>query len=91
MARLAFGVEYDGSNLLGWQSQQKGRSVQGCLQEALSKVADVKRAVRGATIENLESLASALLKCESAESARAVLEEARKEIAEKSLRVRPAV
>ncbi|MEE8463975.1 MAG: tRNA pseudouridine(38-40) synthase TruA, partial [Gammaproteobacteria bacterium] len=40
MARLAFGVEYDGSNLLGWQVQPEGRSVQGCLQEALSKVAD---------------------------------------------------
>ena len=42
MARLAFGVEYDGSNLLGWQVQSDGRSVQGCLQEALSKVADEK-------------------------------------------------
>ena len=40
MARLAFGVEYDGSNLLGWQEQPEGRSVQGCLQEALSRVAD---------------------------------------------------
>ena len=48
MARLAFGVEYDGSNLLGWQSQQKGRSVQGCLQEALSKVADETLKVIGA-------------------------------------------
>ncbi len=42
MARLAFGVEYDGSNLLGWQVQPEGRSAQGCLQEALSKVADQK-------------------------------------------------
>jgi tRNA pseudouridine38-40 synthase len=40
MARLAFGVEYDGSELLGWQVQPEGRTVQGCLQEALSKVAD---------------------------------------------------
>ncbi len=61
------------------------------LSMTLSKVADVKRAVRGATMENLESLAAALLKCESAESARAVLEEARKGIGEKSLRARPAV
>lgn len=42
MARLAFGVEYDGSNLLGWQVQPAGHSVQGCLQEALSIVADEK-------------------------------------------------
>ena len=48
MARLAFGVEYDGSNLLGWQVQPEGRSVQGCLQEALSKVADETLTVVGA-------------------------------------------
>jgi len=39
--RLALGIEYDGSQFSGWQ-QQKGdvRTVQGCLEEALSKIAD---------------------------------------------------
>jgi tRNA pseudouridine38-40 synthase len=40
MGRLAFGVEYDGSKLVGWQAQREGRSVQTCLQDALSTVAD---------------------------------------------------
>jgi len=42
MVRLAFGVEYDGSELLGWQAQKEGRSVQGCLEQALSRVANEK-------------------------------------------------
>jgi len=39
--RIALGIEYDGSQFAGWQ-QQKGdvRTVQGCLEEALSKIAD---------------------------------------------------
>lgn len=39
--RIALGIEYDGSHFAGWQ-QQKGdvRTVQGCLEEALSKIAD---------------------------------------------------
>lgn len=38
--RVALGVEYDGSEFFGWQSQPNLRTVQGCLQEALSKVAN---------------------------------------------------
>lgn len=45
MARIAFGVEYDGSALVGWQAQRQGRSVQGCLEQAFSTVADEPLAV----------------------------------------------
>ena len=35
------GIEYDGSGFRGWQMQEPGvRSVQGCLEQALSRVAD---------------------------------------------------
>lgn len=45
MARIAFGVEYDGSALVGWQAQRQGRSVQGCLEKAFTTVADEQLAV----------------------------------------------
>ncbi len=38
--KVALGVEYDGSDFHGWQFQGDVRSVQECLQDALSKVAD---------------------------------------------------
>lgn len=41
MARIALGVEYDGSRYRGWQAQQRGiRSVQVAVESALSKVAN---------------------------------------------------
>ncbi len=38
--RIALGIEYDGSGFCGWQTQQRGRTVQGCVEAALAKVAN---------------------------------------------------
>lgn len=38
--RIALGVEYDGANFCGWQRQNNARTVQACVEAALSKVAD---------------------------------------------------
>jgi tRNA pseudouridine38-40 synthase len=38
--RIALGVEYDGSQYHGWQSQQGLHTVQSCIETALSTVAD---------------------------------------------------
>ena len=38
--RIALGVEYDGSRFCGWQIQPRARTVQACIEEALSRVAD---------------------------------------------------
>lgn len=37
--RVALGIEYDGCNYFGWQSQPDGRTIQDVVQSALSKVA----------------------------------------------------
>ncbi len=38
--KIAFGVEYDGSRFRGWQIQNGARTVQSCLEQALSKIAN---------------------------------------------------
>ena len=38
--RYALGLEYDGSQFLGWQVQRQEPTVQGCLEQALARVAD---------------------------------------------------
>ena len=40
LTRLAFGLEYDGSGYHGWQEQSGSRSVQGAVNQALSRVAN---------------------------------------------------
>ncbi|MEZ5540520.1 MAG: tRNA pseudouridine(38-40) synthase TruA [Pseudomonadota bacterium] len=37
--RIALGIEYDGAAFVGWQRQEAGRTVQGAVEEALSRVA----------------------------------------------------
>lgn len=39
--RIALGIEYDGAAFHGWQAQQPGvRTIQGCLERAIGRVAD---------------------------------------------------
>jgi len=38
--RITLEVEYDGTDFVGWQRQSKGRTVQSCVESALSAVAD---------------------------------------------------
>jgi tRNA pseudouridine38-40 synthase len=40
MPRIAIGLEYDGTDFLGWQIQRDGRSVEGALAAAVGAVAD---------------------------------------------------
>jgi tRNA pseudouridine38-40 synthase len=48
MARVALGVEYDGGEFVGWQSQRGGRSVQDVLTQAVSRVAAQPVVLHGA-------------------------------------------
>lgn len=38
--RIALGIEYDGAGFVGWQRQRHGRTVQGCVEKAVARVAD---------------------------------------------------
>lgn len=41
MTRFAIGLEYDGTDFMGWQRQSHpGRTVQACVEEAIGRVAD---------------------------------------------------
>lgn len=46
--RIALGVEYDGSFFNGWQIQPQQRTIQGALQQAISRVADKSITVNAA-------------------------------------------
>lgn len=39
MFKIALGIEYDGSHYYGWQRQQQVKSIQACVESALTKVA----------------------------------------------------
>jgi len=47
MGRIAIGVEYDGTDFVGWQIQAEGRSVEGVLAQAVGAVANEAVIVRG--------------------------------------------
>ncbi len=48
MPRVALGVEYDGTEFVGWQTQRGARSVQSVLAEAVGRVAAQAATVHGA-------------------------------------------
>jgi tRNA pseudouridine38-40 synthase len=56
--RIALGVEYDGRDFHGWERQSHARSVQTCVERALSKVADepVSSVCAGRTDARVHSL-----------------------------------
>jgi|TARA_B110000495_G_C23039540_1_gene622475 tRNA pseudouridine38-40 synthase len=58
MGRIALGLEYDGTKFNGWQVQPKQRTVQGCLIEAISYVAnhEVKTVAAGRTDSGVHAL-----------------------------------
>jgi len=56
--KVALGIEYDGTQFCGWQIQLSQRTVQGCLEEALSRVANhpVKTTAAGRTDSGVHAL-----------------------------------
>lgn len=56
--RIALGIEYDGSRFCGWQHQEGVRTVQDCVEQAISAVADhsVKVTCAGRTDTGVHAL-----------------------------------
>jgi tRNA pseudouridine38-40 synthase len=48
MPRIALGLEYDGTDFVGWQAQRDGRSIEATLRAAIERVADHAVTVHGA-------------------------------------------
>ncbi len=48
MPRIALGIEYDGTDFVGWQVQRTGRSIEAELSAAIGRVADETVVVHGA-------------------------------------------
>ena len=48
MPRYNILIEYAGSNFRGWQVQKKGKTVQGLIQEKISKILKKKITIYGA-------------------------------------------
>ena len=38
MNRFKIKIEYDGTPFVGWQRQENGQSVQGCIEKAISNI-----------------------------------------------------
>ena len=47
MTRYKINIEYDGTNLVGWQKQKNGLSVQEILENSLNKLSGEKKAIQG--------------------------------------------
>ena len=45
--KFALLIEYDGKNLIGWQKQNEGISVQGSLEEAAKNIFNQKFEIQG--------------------------------------------
>lgn len=60
--RIAAIIEYDGSRFSGWQRQEQARSVQGVVEEALSKVANepIQVTVAGRTDAGVHAMAQVI-------------------------------
>lgn len=58
LMRVALGIEYDGTRFCGWQLQPGERTVQGCVEEALARIADhpVRVACAGRTDTGVHAL-----------------------------------
>ncbi|WP_456434401.1 tRNA pseudouridine(38-40) synthase TruA [Thermosulfuriphilus sp.] len=48
MRNIKLTIEYDGTNYLGWQKQRVGPTIQGVLEETLSRILNHRVSVRGA-------------------------------------------
>ncbi len=48
MAHIKMIIQYDGTNYFGWQSQKKGQTIQGKIEEILYKILKKPIKIRGA-------------------------------------------
>ena len=48
MARYKINIEYDGTNLVGWQKQKNGISIQELIENAIFKLSGEKTSLFGA-------------------------------------------
>ena len=47
MTRYKINIEYDGTNLVGWQKQKNGLSIQEILENSLYKLSGEKETIQG--------------------------------------------
>ena len=64
MARYKINIEYDGTNLVGWQKQKNGISIQEIIENSLYKLTSEKIKIQmNKYVWNLFSLPFRLLPC----------------------------